>query len=171
LFAREAQRVLCHRRLDRRAHRRGSAKEAVRRRHALERLMRALEVVMLYEQPHAALTILEVRKHGAREELLPHRLPEPLDLPAGLRMMGSALNVRDPVAMELRLELRGTAPRSVLPTLIGENLAGCSILGNPTLERLEHQHTTLVMGECQADQISRVIVQKCRHVQSLVLAQ
>jgi hypothetical protein len=170
LFASQPQRVLCHRRLNRRAHRRGGTKEAVRRRHAFERLVRTLEVVMLYEQPHAALTILEVRKHGAREELLPHRLPEPLDLPASLRMMGSALDVRDPVAMQLRLELRGAAPRRVLPTLIGENLARRSVVCNPARQRLEHQCAPLVMRQRQADQISRVIIQERRHVQSLVLA-
>jgi hypothetical protein len=126
---------------------------------------------MLYEQPHAALTILEVRKHGARKELLPHRLPEPLDLPASLRMMGSALDVRDPVAMQFRLELRGTAPRGVLPTLIGENLARCAVVGNPASQRLEHQRTTLMMRQSEADQITRVIVQERRYVQPLVFAQ
>lgn len=126
---------------------------------------------MLYEQPHAVLTVLEVRKHGAREELLPHRLPEPLDLPARLRMMGSALDVRDPVTMQLRLELRGAAPRGVLPTLIGENLARRSVVGNPSRQRLEHQRTTLMMGNRQADQITRVIVQESRNVQPLVPAQ
>jgi hypothetical protein len=126
---------------------------------------------MLHEQPHAALTVLEVRKHGARKELLPHRLPEPLDLPASLRMMGSALDVRDPVAMQLRLELRGTAPRGVLPALVRENLAWCSVVGNPASKRLEHQRTALVMRQRQADQITRVIVQESRNVQPLVLAQ
>jgi hypothetical protein len=126
---------------------------------------------MLDEQPHAALTILEVRKHGARKELLPHRLPEPLDLPAGLRMMRSALHMRDPVTMQLCLELRGTAPRCVLSTLVRENLARCTVVGNPARERLEHQHTTLMMSNRQADQITRVIVQERHHVQPLVLAQ
>jgi hypothetical protein len=147
LCASQSQRVLGHRRFDRGAHRRGGSKEAVRWCHAFERLVRTLEVVMLYEQSHAALTVLEVRKHGAREELLPHRLPESLDLPAGLRMMGPALDVRDPVAMQLRLELRGAAPRGVLPALIGENLARCPVVGNPARQRLEHQRTTLMMRQ------------------------
>jgi len=125
---------------------------------------------MLYEQPHTTLTVLEVRKHSAREELLPHRLPEPLDLPASLRMMGPALDVRDPVAMQLRLELRRAAPRGVLSTLIGENLAWCSVVGNPSCQRLEHQRTALMMCQRQADQIARVIVQESRNVQPLVLA-
>jgi hypothetical protein len=119
---------------------------------------------MLHEQAYTPLTVFEVRKHGARKELLPHRLPEPLDLPASLRMMGPALDVRDPVAVQLRLELRGAAPGGVLSTLIGENLARCSVVGNPPRQRLEHQRTALVMSEGQADQIARVIVQKRSNV-------
>lgn len=94
--------------------------------------MRALEVVVLHEQPDASLTILEVGEHRARQKLLPHRLPEPLDLAAGLRVVRTALHVGDPLPAQLRLELRRATPRRVLPALVGQNLARCAILGNPT---------------------------------------
>ena len=67
--------------------------------------MRALEVVVLDEQRHPTLTVLEVGEHGAREQLLPQRFPEALDLAAGLRMVRSALDVPDAVPLELGLEL------------------------------------------------------------------
>lgn len=133
--------------------------------------MRALEVVVLYEQPHAPLTVLEVGEHRARQELLPHRLPEPLDLAAGLRMVRSALHVCDPLPAQLRLELRRAAPGGVLPALIGEDLARRAILGNATRQCLQHQRASLVMRQRQAHQVARVIIQEGRNVHPLVSAQ
>lgn len=60
--------------------------------------MGTLEVVVLHEQLHAPLAIVEVGKHRARQELLPDRLPKALDLAAGLRMVRPALDVLDAVA-------------------------------------------------------------------------
>jgi hypothetical protein len=59
--------------------------------------VRPLEVVVLHEQRRTALAIVEVGKHRPRQELLPHRLPETLDLAAGLRVVRAALHVRDPL--------------------------------------------------------------------------
>jgi len=98
LLLRQAQRVGSHRRLDRRAHLRRRAEEAVRRRQALQPLVRALEVVVLHKQRTAPLAIIEVREDRPRQELLPHRLPETLDLAAGLRVMRAALDVPYAVA-------------------------------------------------------------------------
>jgi hypothetical protein len=86
--------------------------------------MRALEVVVLEVECHAALAVLEVGEHGTAQELLPQRLPEPLYLPAGLRMMRPALHMHDAMALELRLELSGSAPGGVLPALIRQDLPG-----------------------------------------------
>jgi hypothetical protein len=86
-------------------------------------------------------------------------------------MMGPTLDVHDPMAMQLRLELRRATPRGVLSALIGENLARRSVVGYPARERLEHQRTTLVMRKGETDKVTRVIVQESRHVQPLVLAQ
>lgn len=92
--------------------------------------MRTLEVVVLDEQRHAPLAVLEVGKHGARQQLLPQRLPEALDLAAGLRMVRSALDVPDAVTLELGLELGVATPARVLPPLIGQDLARHPVLGN-----------------------------------------
>jgi hypothetical protein len=171
LFTRQAQRVLRDARLDRCTHRRGGAEEPISRRQAIQRLVRSLEVVMLHEQPHTSLAVLEVREHRARQELLPHRLPEPLNLAAGLRMVRAALHVCDPLPAQLRLELRRAAPRGVLPALIGEDLARCAILGNATRQRLQHQRTALVMSHRKAYQVARVIVQERCDVHPLMPAQ
>jgi hypothetical protein len=171
LRARQAQGVLADLRLDRCAHRRARAKEPVRGSLTLERLMRALEVVVLDEQPHPSLTVLEVREHRACEQLLPQRLPEPLDLPAGLRVVRAALHVRDAVAVQLGFKLRAPTPRRVLAPLVGQDLPRRSILGNPAGEGFEHQCASLVMRHRKTHQVAGVIIQKGRHVDPLVSAQ
>ena len=133
--------------------------------------MRALEVVVLDEQSHAPLAVLEVRKHRARQELLPQGLPEALDLAAGLRVVWAALHVRNTVALELRLELGRPPPGGVLAPLVGQDLAWCTVVRKGARERLQHQSAPLVVRHRQAHQIARVIVEKCRHVQPLVPAQ
>jgi hypothetical protein len=99
LLLRQTKCVLLHLRLDARPHRACRPEEPIRRRRPLKTLMRALEVVVLDKKPHPALAVLEVGEHRPREQLLPQRLPEPLDLPAGLRVMRTALHVRDAVAL------------------------------------------------------------------------
>jgi hypothetical protein len=171
LLAGQAQGVRGDRRLDRRAHGRRRAKEPIGRCEPVQGLVRALEVVVLHEQQHSALTVLVVRKHRAREELLPHRLPESLDLPARLRMVGAALHVLDAVPTQLRLKLRRPAPGRVLPSLVRQNLPWRAVLGNAAGQRLEHQRAPLVVGDRQAHEIARVIVQERRHIEPLVPAQ
>src|SRR6202007_2053800 len=92
LLLRQAQRVLGHLRLDARTPLTRGAKEPVGGGEPFEPLMRTLEVVVLDIERHSALAVLEVGEHRAREQLLPQRLPEPLDLAAGLRMMRPALH-------------------------------------------------------------------------------
>jgi hypothetical protein len=171
LLAGEPQRILGHRRFDRLAHRRGRTKEPIRRRESLQCLMGALEVVVLHEQLHAALAILEVGKHRARQKLLPHRLPKALDLAAGLRMVWAALDVLDPVPTQLRLELRRAAPGRVLPSLVGENLPRRTVLRNAAGEGLQHQRAALVVRHREAHEVARVIIEKRRDIDPFVPAQ
>ena len=133
--------------------------------------MRSLKVVVLDEQRHAALAVLEVREHRAAEEFLPQGLPEPLDLAASLRMVRAALHMMDAVAFELRFELRGPAPGGVLSALVGQDLLRRSVLGNGACECLEHEHAPLMVGHHQAHEVAGVIVQKCRDINTLVASQ
>lgn len=105
LLLRQAQRVVGYLRLDACAHLGGRAEEPVRGCRTFKSLMGTLEVVVLDKERHSALAVLEVGEHRAAEQLLPQCLPEPLDLPAGLRMMRPALHMRDAMALELRFEL------------------------------------------------------------------
>lgn len=171
LRLRQAQRVLGHLRLDTRPHRACGTEEPVCRREPLQPLVRTLEVVVLDKKRHAALAVLEVGEHRPREQLLPQGLPEPLDLPAGLRMVRAALHMRDAVALEFGFELRGSTPGGVLPALIGQDLPRRPILGDPPRQRLQHQHTPLVMRHRQTHKISGVIIQERRHIDPLVAPQ
>ena len=147
---------------------RGRAEEAVRGRQTLDRLVRALEVVVLDEQSRATLAVIEVGEHRAREELLPHRLPEPLDLAAGLRVVRPALHVANALAPKLLLEPRLATPGGVLAPLIGEDLARRAMVGNPARQRLEHERAPLVVRHHQAHDIARMIIQERRDINPLV---
>jgi hypothetical protein len=126
---------------------------------------------VLDEKGNAPLTVLEVGKHRAGQKLLPHRLPETLDLSAGLRVMRPALHVPDAVAPQLFLEIRRAAPGRVLPPLIRQDLARRAVVSNASGQGLHHQRALLVMRHRQAHQVARVIVQEGRHIHPLVLAQ
>ena len=65
LRLRQAQRVLGHLRLDARAHLAGGAEVPIRRRQALQPLVRPLEVVVLDVKRHPPLAVLEVGEHRA----------------------------------------------------------------------------------------------------------
>lgn len=171
LLAREPQRIGRHCRLDRGSHLRGRAEEAIGGCQALERLVRSLEVVVLHEERASPLAIVEVGEYRARQELLPHRLPEALDLAAGLRVVRAALHVRDAVAPELLLEGRGATPSGVLPPLVGEDLARSAIVGDAARERLHHERALLVVRHHQTHEIARVVVHEGRHIDALVPAQ
>lgn len=67
-------------------------------------------VVVLHPQPNSLAGRLETIKLGAHQELLPDGLPEAFDLAQGHGMMGSALEVADPILTQLRLETGGPAP-------------------------------------------------------------
>ncbi len=171
LLARESQRVGRHRRLDRASHLGSAAEEAIGRRESVQRLVRTLEVVVLHEERRATLAIVEVGEHRPRQELLPHRLPEALDLAAGLRVVGPALHVGDAVALQLLLEGGRAPPRRVLATLVGEDLARGSIVGDTARERLHHERALLVVRHHEAHQVARVIVHEGRHIDALMASQ
>jgi hypothetical protein len=171
LLLRQAQRVLGDLRLDAGSHLTCRPEVPVGRCQALEPLVRPLEVVVLQVQRHAALAVLEVGEHRAAEQLLPQRLPEPLDLPASLWMVRAALHMLDAVTLQLRLELRAATPGGVLPALVGQDLPRRPVVGNASRQRLQHQHAPLVMRHRQTHQIPGVIIEERRHIDPLVTAQ
>ena len=125
---------------------------------------------MLNEQHRPTLAVIEVRKHGAREEFLPHCLPEPLDLAAGLRVMRTALDVTNTVTAKLLFKPRLAPPSGVLAALVGQDLARRAVLRDTARESLQHKRAPLVVRHHQAHDIARVIIQKRRHVHPLMAA-
>jgi hypothetical protein len=171
LLARKTQRVLRHRRLDRTPDLRRRSEEAVRGRKSLERLVWPLEVVVLHEERCAPLAVVEVGEDRPRQKLVPHRLPEALDLAAGLWMMRTALHVRDPVSLELLLEGGRSAPSRILPPLVGEDLAWRTVVGDRARKRLHHKRALLVVRHHQAHEIARVVVHERRDIDTFLSTQ
>lgn len=168
LLLRDPQRIRGDLRLDGSAHVRRRAEEAIRGHESLDALVRALEVVVLDVQPDAPLAIREVGEHGPAEELFPQALPEALDLPERLRVLRPAPDVRDPVPAKQMFELRRAAPRGVLPPLVRQHLARLPVLGDAALECLDDELRLLVMGHRPRHQVTRVVVEKCRHVDAVI---
>jgi hypothetical protein len=171
LLARKAQRILRHRRLDRAPYLRRRSEEAVRGRQSLERLVWPLEVVVLHEERSTPLAVVEVSEDRPRQELVPHRLPEALDLAARLRMVRPALHVCDPVSLQLLLEGRRSAPCRVLASLIGEDLAWRTVVGDRARKRLHHKRALLVVSHDQAHDVARVVVHERRNIDALLSTQ
>ena len=171
LLARQTHLVVTHALLDRCTHVRRSAEESVRRHETFERLVRALEVVRVDEMHDATVAIGEVRKHRARQKLVPERLPEALDFAERLRMLRPALHVPDAVLAELFFEFRLAAPRGVLPALVRQHFLRRAVLRYPARQRLHHQVRLLVMRERKRHDVPRVVVHEAHEVEPLVLAQ
>lgn len=155
--------------LDGRPDLRRGAEEPVRRGESLQGLVGTLEVVVLDEQGHAPLTVVEVGEHRAGQELLPQGLPEPLDLAAGLRMMRPALHVLDALALKLFLEPRHATPGGVLPALIGQDLPRGAVLGDSPGQGLHHEFAPLMVSYDEAHQIPGVVIEERGHVYPLML--
>lgn len=170
LLVREAHRVGGDVFLDGFTYVRRGAEEAVGGNEPFERLMRTLEVVGVHEELDASVAVREVREDGAREELVPERLPEALDLAERLRMLRPALDVIDAVQVQLALEVRLAAPCRVLAALVGENLSRLSVGGDAALERFHHELGLLMVREVVRDDEARVVVHERREVEALVTA-
>jgi hypothetical protein len=171
LLVGQRQSVRCHPPLDRLPHLRGRSEEAVRGHQPLDALVRATEVVGLDVQIHPPLAVPKVRKYRPRQELLPQRLPETLDLALRLRMVRTALDVTDALAPQLLLEFRLATPRGVLPALVRQDLTRRSVVRDAARERFQHQARALVMRQHQGHDVPGVVVQKSSHVKTLVPSQ
>jgi hypothetical protein len=171
LLSRQTHLVVRHALLDRRAHVRSRAEESVRRYEPVERLVRALEVVRVDEMHDAPVAVSEIRKHRARQKLVPERLPKALDLAERLRMLRSALHVPDAVLAELLFEFSLAAPSGVLPALVRQDFLRRAVLRYPARQRLHHQVRLLMMCQRKRHDVPRVVVHEAREVEPLVLAQ
>lgn len=139
LFEREPQRVLCDLLLDRLAHVRRGAEEAIGRHQTVERLMWTLKVVVREVVLEPALRVDEVREDRAAQKLVPQGLPEALDLTERLRMLRSTADVLDAVALEGLLEFGPPAPHRVLPAVVRQHFLRLTVRRDAALEGLHHE--------------------------------
>lgn len=167
LLQREPQLVLRDGALDLHAHMGCRFEEAVRGNESVECLMRPLKVVVADEVLESLLRIHDVREHGAAQELVPQRLPEPLDLAERLRMLRPAADVLDPHPLQPFLELGLASPHRVLPAVVGEHLGRLSVRCDAALERLHHKGRLLMMRERVPDDESAVVVHEHAGVKPL----
>ena len=82
---------------------------------------------------------LKTLELGASQELPPDRRPKAFDLPQRHGVMGTALDVSDPVLLEFGLEPTDPSPVGILPTVIGEHLLGRLILSRGHPVDLDHR--------------------------------
>ena len=98
--------------------------EPIRRAEPVQRLVRSLVVVVFHPQADPLAGLLEAVKLRPHQEVLPDRLPVPLDLPERHRMMRLAAEVMHPVLLQFLLEAGLASPGGVLPTIVGKHLLG-----------------------------------------------
>lgn len=98
LFLRETECVGLDLRLDGGTYLGCRAKVTVGRDIAVDALVRPLEVIMLDEEFEPPKAVRKIGEDRLGKKLLPERLPEPFDLSECLRMLRTALAVRDAAA-------------------------------------------------------------------------
>jgi hypothetical protein len=105
----------------------GRTEEAVGGHQPVDTLVWALEVVAVHVERQPSLAVGKPAEDGAAEELLPQRLPEALHLAQGLRVLGPALDMPDPLAAQLALKVRLASPGRILAALVSEHLLGWTV--------------------------------------------
>jgi hypothetical protein len=78
-------------------------------------------------------------KDGFFQEFLPDRLPEPLDLAQGHRMLGGTSHMADPLALQYLLEARLAPPGCKLAAVVRQDLPRGSPLAYGPLDHFEHR--------------------------------
>lgn len=138
--------------------------EAISRTQAVDALVGTLVVVVFNPETNARACVLETGELGARQKLLPERLPEALDLAQRHGMLRTTLEMRHAVLLQLRFEARGAPPGSVLPAVIGEHLLGRLILGDRLAIHFDHRLGRRAAKQIRTDNEARVIIQERDHV-------
>jgi hypothetical protein len=153
--------------LDHLAQLRRNGEVPIRRTQAVQALVRAFVIVELHPQPHPLTGLLEAVKLRPRQELLPDRFPEPLDLPERHRMMRRALEVMDPILRQFPLEAGLAVPGRVLPPVVGEHLPGHPVLGHGAAVNLQHVLGGLAAEQIQSNHVAGMIIDETDQVRVL----
>ena len=116
--------------------------------------MRPLVIVILHPQPNPLAGLLEALELRPHQKLLPDRLPKPLDLALGHRVMRPTLDVVHPVFGQFLLEARRAPPTAILPALVGEHFLGNAVFGHRRPIDLQHMIGCLAAKHIQAHHVA-----------------
>jgi hypothetical protein len=152
--------VRCHVLLDRGLHLLPDLEEPVRGTESFKALVRTAVVVVFHPVGKAILGFIEGLEPASGKELVLQRLPEAFDLPQRLRMMGLRTDVVDVILGQFLLELRLSAPRGVLPPVVGKKLRRNPVF--PGRAPVHFQHILRALATVQPDpgDIPGVIIDK-----------
>lgn len=138
--------------------------EPIGRTKATDALMGPAVIVVSDPEFDALPGGLEALELGAGQELAPDRGPEPLDFAQGHGVMGAALEMRDPVFLELGLEAADPAPVGVLAAVVGEHLFGGLVFADGDAVDLDHGGGGGAAEQVRAHDEAGVIVQEANEV-------
>lgn len=114
--------VLRHRLLDRTSHVALRAEKPIGRHHVVDPLVGAEVVVVVDKVLEALPRFVEIERAHPLPKLVANRLPQPLALSYGLRMMTPSHDVLDSVFAEELFELGSSPPGKILLPLVGKYL-------------------------------------------------
>jgi len=134
----ELERILLEPLLDRLLQLVGDLEEPVRGTKPPDPLVGPPVVVILNPQRRALHGLLKTVKLRPLQELPQQRLPEPLDLAKGHRVVRPGADMFDPVFLQLLLEAGLPPPVGVLPPVIRQNLLGDPVVGHRPTVGLKH---------------------------------
>jgi hypothetical protein len=140
----------------------------IRRAQAPDPLVRALVVVITHPPTDPLLRLLKAPELRPGQELLEDRLPEPLHLPQGHRVMRAGPDVLHPVLLELALEPAGSPPGRILPPVVRQHLRGRAILAHRPPVDLDHVGPGLAPEQVHSRDIPGIIVDKPDQIRVLV---
>jgi hypothetical protein len=142
----------------------GDLKKPVRRAQPADALVRPPVVVILNPQPAALNRLIEAVKLRPLQKLGENRLPEPLDLAKGHRVVGTRADVPDPVLFHLLLEAGLAPPVGVLPAVVGKHLPRHPVVGHRPPVGLKHVFGRLAAVESQTGDVAAVVVDKADQI-------
>jgi hypothetical protein len=142
----------------------GDLEEAVRRTQTPDPLVGPLVVVILDPQRRARHRLLEAVKLRPLQELPQQRLPEPLDLAKGHRVVGPRADVFDPVFLQFLLKAGLPPPVGVLPAVVGQHLLGHPVVGHRPAKGLQHVLGRLAAVQPQGGDVAAVVVDEADQV-------
>ncbi len=160
----ELERILLDPLLDRLLQLVSDLEEPVRGTKPPDPLVGPLVVVILDPQRGALHRLLEAVKLRPLQKLPQQRLPEPLDLAKGHRVVRPGADMFDAVFLQFLFKPSLPPPVGVLPPIVGKDLLGNPVLANPAAVGLKHVFGRLAAVQPRRGDVAAVIVDEADQV-------